>query len=380
VNHQSRRPRVERIVIKLGTQIVLENGAFAKKRLTSIIDTCSAYREKNKQFIFVSSGAVGLGRAVLNLASKLTLQQKQACAAVGQGLLMNCYRELFGSWMTAQLLLTTDDFSRRSHYLNLKHTLESLLELGVAPIINENDTVSTMELAEEGRIKSFGDNDKLSALVAGKLGADKLIILTDVEGVFTESPKDNPKALKIDVIDTFQKLSSIKFGASSSGGRGGMQSKLDAARVAAICGVQTIIASGFDEQTIPKILGGESVGTLVLPQSVIPGRKRWIGLSSGSSGNVIINEGAKKALIEKRASLLPSGVIGCEGEFKAQEVVSIVDEQGVEIGRGIINFSVKDTRKIQGKHSREVAQLTGQSTFDVVIGRDNLVVFEEYQK
>jgi glutamate 5-kinase len=371
----------KRIVIKLGTQIVMDESGFAKSRISTIIAACAKSRNQH-QFIFVSSGAVGLGRKILKLGTKISLEEKQACAAVGQGVLMDCYRELFEphGWSAAQLLLTADDFSRRRRYLNLKHTMETLLKLGAVPIINENDSVSTMELQEEGKVKSFGDNDKLSALVAGKLGADLLVILTDVEGVFEESPKVNPSAARIEVIDNFQRLSSIKFGESSSGGRGGMQSKLDAARVAAICGVTTIIASGHKGDTFERILAGENLGTKVLPQSAIPGRKRWIGLSSGSSGSVIVNAGAQKALIEKRASLLPSGVVGTEGEFKALEVVSIVDEQGVEIGRGIINFSVKDTKKIQGAHSRDVKALTGQNTYDVVIGRDNLVIFQEYQK
>ncbi|HEX4922473.1 MAG TPA: glutamate 5-kinase [Bdellovibrionales bacterium] len=372
----------KRIVVKLGTQIVIENGTFALARIEEIVTACHAHAEKGREFIFVSSGAVGLGRGVLGLERKVDLQEKQACAAVGQGLLMNAYRQVFGrhEWMTAQLLLTADDFSHRKRYLNLRSTMETLLKMGVAPIINENDPVSTMELQEDGRIKSFGDNDKLSALVAGKLGADLLIILTDVGGVYAENPRENPNAERIDVIDSFQKLSSIKFGSSSKLGRGGMQSKLDAARVAAICGVQTVIASGLESGTIARVLSGERAGTLVLPQSALPGRKRWIGLSSGAVGAVVVNEGAKKALVEKRASLLPSGVVATEGEFKALDVVSIVDERKIELGRGIVNFGAKDVRKILGKHSREIAKLLGETPHDTVIGRDNLVIFEEYQK
>jgi glutamate 5-kinase len=371
-----------RIVIKFGTQIVIENGEFAEKRLTTMISACAKLAQTGREFIFVSSGAVGLGRSILKLERKISLQEKQACAAVGQGLLMNAYRKVFAEheWMTAQLLLTADDFSHRKRYLNLKATLESLLKMGVAPIINENDPVSTMELQEEGRIKSFGDNDKLSALVAGKLGADLLIILTDVDGVYEENPRENPRAKRIEVIDSFQKLSSIKFGETSKAGRGGMQSKLDAARVAAICGVRTIITSGLDENGLTSALADKPQGTLVLPQSAIPGRKRWIGLSSGATGAIVVNDGAKKALVEKRASLLPSGVVGVDGEFKANDVVSIVDEQKVEIGRGIVNFSVRDIKKIQGQHSREIRNILGAESEDVVIGRDDLVIFEEYQK
>jgi len=373
---------LKRVVVKLGTQIVMENGAFAKARLKRLVETCAQHRENGREFIFVSSGAVGLGRSVLGIERKLTLQEKQACAAVGQGLLMNAYRELFSAhdWMTAQLLLTADDFAQRKRYLNLRSTLETLLEMDVAPIINENDPVSTMELQEEGKVKSFGDNDKLSALVAGKLGANLLVILTDVDGVYTENPQENPQAEKIGTIDTFQRLSSIKFGSASKLGRGGMKSKLDASRVASICGVQTAIVSGLKPESLGRVLSGEAEGTRVLPQSAIPGRKRWIGLSSGATGSVLVNEGAKKALVEKRASLLPSGVVGVEGEFKANEVVSIVDERREEIGRGIVSFSAKDVVKIQGKHSKEIKKILGDVDDDVVIGRDNLVIFEEYER
>lgn len=372
----------KRVVVKLGTQIVIEDSKLAEGRLQEIVESCHRLAVTGREFIFVSSGAVGLGRAVLGLDRKVDLQEKQACAAVGQGLLMNSYRQIFGTrdWMTAQLLLTADDFSHRKRYLNLRSTMETLLKMGVAPIINENDPVSTMELQEDGRVKSFGDNDKLSALVAGKLGADLLIILTDVEGVYAENPRENPKAERIEVIDSFQRLSSIKFGSGSKLGRGGMQSKLDAARVAAICGVRTVICSGLEPGTLSRVLAGEAAGTLVLPQSALPGRKRWIGLSSGSVGAVVVNEGAKKALVEKRASLLPSGVVDAEGEFKAMDVVSIIDEQKVELGRGIVNFGAKDIRKILGRHSKEIAKVLGETPYDTVIGRDNLVIFEEYQK
>lgn len=372
----------KRIVLKLGTQIVIgENGALAAGRLSKLVDQCAALIGQGREVLLVSSGAVGLGRQVLCLGQdKLSVTEKQACAAVGQNLLMDFYREHFERHrlITAQLLLTAFDFSDRKRYLNLRDTMEKLLELGAIPIINENDTVSTSELAED-KTKSFGDNDKLSAIVASKLGADLLVILTNVDGIFTENPAVNPNARLISRIEGFEQLRDIQMEGQSAYGRGGMATKVEAAKIAAISGVHTLITSGLKPNALNCLLEGEGAsGTLVVSKQALSGRKRWLGLASGYSGIIVINEGAKKALLEWHASLLPSGITGVQGDFQPRQVVSIQDEAGTEIGRGLIHFSAEETRKIQGRQSKEIAQILGHPAEDVVIHRDNLVIYQEY--
>lgn len=374
-----------RIVIKLGTQVVIEaSGAeLAKSRLVRVVEQCSRLVQAGKQVIVVTSGAVGLGRQKLKLNGALTLTQKQACAAVGQSLLMDAYRELFDLFgiVTAQVLLTANDFADRKHYLNLRQTLETLLELGTVPIINENDTVSTMELQEEGYVKGFGDNDKLSALVASKLEADLLVILTNVDGIYTDNPETNPQAELIPVIERFEDLQQVEVNGRSALGRGGMSSKLEAARIAAISGLHTYITSGLKDQSLrPLLENAEPAGTLVLPQASLKGRKRWIGMASGYYGVIVVNEGARQAMVEKRASLLPIGVVRVEGEFAAQQVVSIQDEQGQEVGRGLTHFSSDEVDRIKGIRSGEIASLLPgvPPERQEVVHRDNLVIFQEY--
>lgn len=377
----------KRIIIKLGTQVAVDaTGALALERLQNLTRQWVELRQRGKELIIVSSGAVGLGRNRLNLNGPLSLSEKQACAAVGQNLLMDIYRDLFepAGLITAQVLLTAMDFADRKHYLNLRHTLETLLKLAVIPIINENDTTSTMELQEEGYTKGFGDNDKLSALVASKLDADLLVILTNVDGLYTDNPETNPAAEKISRIERFDDLQHIQASGQSSLGRGGMTSKLEAARIAAISGLHTYITSGVKADSLQPLLNPESPpsGTLILPQSSLSGRKRWIGMASGYHGVVVVNDGARQALVEQQASLLPIGIVSVQGEFSAQQVVSIQDEQGREIGRGVSGFSSDDVYRIQGVRSEKIAERLGQtptsSDRHEVVHRDDLVIFEDY--
>lgn len=380
-----------RIVVKLGTQVVIElaanaTGRFASERLANLTRQCAELVANGKEVILVSSGAIGLGRQTLQLQGTLTLNERQACAAVGQNLLMDAYRELFGQsgLITAQVLLTAMDFADRKHYLNLRQTLETLLKLKVVPIINENDTTSTMEIQEERYTKGFGDNDMLSALVASKLDADVLVILTNVDGIYTDNPFTNPDAQKVSVIENFQDLQKIDASGQSLLGRGGMSSKLEASRIAAISGVYTFITSGVKPDPLQPLLTEtpELPGTLVLPQaSSLNGKKRWIGIASGYHGIVTVNDGARKALVENQASLLPIGVVSVQGDFAAQQVVSIQDEQGNEIGRGLTHFSSDEIERIKGVRGEQIAQqlgINGSVDRHEIIHRDNLVIFEEY--
>lgn len=381
----------KRIVIKLGTQVVIElaagngDGQFASERLAGLTRQCAELMEQGKEVILVSSGAVGLGRQALKLTGPLSLNEKQACAAVGQNLLMEAYRELFqqSGLVTAQVLLTATDFADRKHYLNLRQTLETLLKLHTVPIINENDTTSTMELQEESYTKGFGDNDMLSALVASKLGADLLVILTNVDGIYTDNPFTNPNAKRVARIESFQDLQKIDASGQSLLGRGGMSSKLEAARMASLSGVHTLITSGLRPQPLSALLNEEPEpdGTVVLPQASLSGKKRWIGMASGYHGAIVVNAGARKALVEQHASLLAIGITGVLGEFFAQQVVSIQDEQGVEIGRGLTHFSSDEVERVKGLKGGQITERLGLDSHEraeEIVHRDNLVVFEEY--
>lgn len=383
----------QRIVIKLGTQVVIDlangsEGQFASERLAGLTRQCAELVSQGKEVILVSSGAVGLGRQALKLSGPLSLNEKQACAAVGQNLLMDAYRELFrqSGLITAQVLLTATDFADRKHYLNLRQTLETLLKFKAIPIINENDTTSTMELQEESYTKGFGDNDMLSALVASKLEANLLVILTNVDGIYTDNPFTNPNASRISKIENFQDFQKIDASGQSLLGRGGMSSKLEAARMAALSGVHTLITSGISPEPLVALLTSqiESMGTLVLPQASLSGKKRWIGMASGYHGAIVVNAGARKALVEKHASLLAIGVTGVQGEFFAQQVIRIQDETGAEIGRGLTHFSSDEIERIKGLQSGEIADrlgldLNGKALErEEIVHRDNLVIFEEY--
>ncbi len=376
--------QAKRIVIKLGTQIVIqEDGSLAEDRLHSLISQCAQLVCEGRNVLLVSSGAVGLGRQVLNLKEpKLALAEKQACAAVGQNLLMDLYRESFEKHqlVTAQLLLTALDFSDRQRYLNLKETFKKLLDFGVIPVINENDTVSITEIQED-KTKSFGDNDKLSALVASKLDADLLIILTNVAGIYTQNPLTHPDAALIPIIEGFEQLKEIGLDGKSMYGRGGMATKVEAAKIASMSGVHTLIASGLTENILLDACQGKDIpGTWIMAQNAIPGRKRWLGLASGYNGVVVVNDGAKQALVSKGASLLPIGIVDVQGDFQSRQIVSIQDEDGIELGRGLIHFSAQETRQIQGQQSQEISKILGLNDLDheVVIHRDNLVIYQEY--
>jgi len=380
-----------RIVIKLGTQLLIDSeGQLNKPRLVALVGQIATLVKQGKAVLLVSSGAVGLGKEqVQTLAGKtLSLNEKQACAAIGQSMLMETYRELFALYklQTAQILVTAENFAHRQQYLNLQQTLEQLLNWGIIPILNENDVVSTLELEQQGQEKGFGDNDKLSALIASKLSADLLIILTNVNGIYTDNPTINPDAQPIPVIEGIKALNDINrhitVQGTSDGGRGGMKTKLEAARIAAISGVHTCIVNGQEPLVIERIFNSSTPlsGTWILPSSELNGKKRWIGLASGFQGKVLINAGAKLALLQKQASLLPVGIIGVEGNFTVDQVVSLLDENGNDVGRGIVNFSANQLNQFKGLASEAIAQLTGhpqQSGRETVaIYRENLVLFE----
>ena len=371
---------VKRIVIKLGTNVLRnDDGEVALSRIYSFIEDIAKLVKSGKEIIVVTSGAVGLGKKKLGLSSTSGDGVKQACAAVGQSRLMSFYENGFGvlDVSIAQILLTEDDFSLRHKYLSLRTTLNKLLELGVVPIINQNDTVSTVEtfyMPEDMQV-CFSDNDKLSALVASELDADLLIILSDIDGLYDDNPKSNPNAELIksvkEVNDSILALAS----GVSDGGRGGMETKLKAARLVTRFGGKVLIANGKQPYIIKRIFEGEDIGTMFLPSDEnLSDKKRWIGYATNIVGKIIVNNGAKHALISKEKSLLPIGVIGVKNHFQKGDVISILDEDKNEFARGIVNYDSESCKKVIGSHSDNIVDILGFKNYDAIITRDNITI------
>ncbi len=379
----------KRVVIKLGTAVLMrEEGGIALSRFYSFVEDIARLIHSGKEVLLVTSGAVGLGVRSLGLAKKpKELPAKQACAAVGQGRLMALYSDAFAAMdvITAQVLLTEDDFANRKRYLNLRSTINTLLEFKSLPIINENDTVATAELeALHGvhRKINFGDNDKLSALVASKVEADVLVILTDVDGLYTADPRTDKDAKLVPLVEHItpeleaQFTSTGKPGAGTELGRGGMRTKLEAARVATQSGCATVIAGGKEAGIISKVFSAEDKGTIFLPGSGMTGKLRWIAFATTVSASIVVNDGAKDALLKRKASLLPAGVLKLEGHFERGDVVSIVDLAGKEFARGIVNYSSNEAQRVSGMHSEAINEMIEQRNYDALVTRDNLAMLE----
>ena len=349
---------VGRIVVKFGTGVLTDSRKQPDlAQMEQLVRQVAELRKQGLEVLLVSSGAVGAGMGVLGHAKRpAELSELQACAAVGQPRLMGIYEDLFRAHdlSVAQILLTHADLEHHERHLNARNTLVSLLRLGVVPIINENDVVSFTEL-------KFGDNDKLSALVASLLPADVLIILTTVDGVIENFGKANPKTIPIiERID--EGVEGMAGGTDSATAVGGMSSKIQAAKVVVRSGIPLVIASGRKKQVLARVLAGESEGTLFVPEPRrLQGRKRWIAFFHHPKGTLVVDLGAKKALRENGKSLLPPGIARCEGEFDAGDVVRICDLDGTEFARGLAGFT---SAEIRSKQLRRVE----------VVHRDNLVV------
>lgn len=377
----------KRIVIKLGTAVLMkEEGGIALSRFYAFIEGIAGLMKQGKEVLLVTSGAVGLGVQKLQLDKKpKLLPMKQACAAVGQGRLMALYSDAFQALdiITAQILLTEEDFSNRTRYLNLRSTIAELMRLKVLPIINENDTVSTAEI-ESGKefefLKvNFGDNDKLSALVASKVEADLLIILTDVDGLYTDDPRKGDNAKLIPLVPSINAdIEKLASGPAAPGkmGRGGMQTKIEAAKTATQSGCSVIIAGGKVPDVIPRLFAEEEIGTLFLPTPGMTGKKRWIAFATTVKAALVVNEGAKTALKNGKASLLPAGIVQVRGQFERGDVIGIVDETGHEFARGIANYSSDETKQISGQHSDAIDAKIDVRNYDAIVTRDNIALLE----
>ena len=378
--HQSDQQRygllrsAKRVVIKLGTSTVTgPQGELSLERIEPIVRSIATLQANRRQVVLVSSGAVGLGRGWLGLhpARLKDMATKQACAAVGQSLLMEAYKRLFGAYdvKIAQVLLTEEDFSNWQRYSNLRRTMEKLIGFDVVPIVNENDTVSTAELERIGdssRSVAFSDNDRLAALVMSGLEADALLLLTNVDGLLgTEASSKNKRKESLGqprVIPLISKvtpeLKALARGPSESG-RGGMATKLEAAEIAMNCGGVAVIANGSRAETLARIFAGESEGTVFLPSTRMKGKRRWLAYAAGVRGRVIVDAGAQRAITRGKASLLSSGVVRVERPFGPMDVVSIANLEGREFARGIANCASE-----------------AAATARVLFTRDNIVLLE----
>lgn len=363
------------IVIKIGTSSLTkpETGNLALSTIASLVETITTLKNQDYRVILVSSGAVGVGCARLNIVERpRKINQKQAIAAVGQGRLIRVYDDLFNNLAQpiAQILLTRRDLIDRNSYVNINNTLTTLLDLGVIPIVNENDTVAIDEL-------KFGDNDTLSALVASLVEADWLFLLTDVDKLYSADPRLVADAKPIDLVNSseFSQLEVDVSNSASGWGTGGMITKLTAARIATSAGVRTIITNGQKPTNIIKILQGENIGTQFEPQPRPENaRKRWIAYGLLTVGKLYLDNGAIKAIRQKGKSLLAAGITKLEGEFTASEAVLLCDSNGKEIGRGLVNYNSNEIEQIKGQKSDNISSILGYMGAETVVHRDNLII------
>lgn len=362
----------KRIVFKFGTNIIRnDEGEISLSHLYSYIEDISRLFKQDKEILIVTSGAVALGAKKLDVDSKASTALKQASASVGQSLLMGLWRDGFEQYniTTAQILLTEDDFSNRKKYLSLRHTLHKLIENKVIPIINQNDAVSPSECEHA----SFSDNDKLASIVASKLDADLLVMVSDVDGLFDKNPKAYADAKLIKEVDKITpEIENLATGASL-GGRGGMITKLTAAKVATASGLSAKIVNGKTPNIIQKVFD-EGVGTLFLPDKNLSHKKRWIAYATNIMGSITVNKGAYDAIVQNQKSLLSIGITDVKGEFERGEIISLIDEKGQEFARGITSYDASDIEKIKGLHSDKISEVLGYKFDDDVVIKDNLVV------
>jgi len=364
---------MKRLVVKIGSNILADGKeGLDTKRISSLACDISELHNMGCDVVIVSSGAVAAGMRKLGLKEKpRDIKLKQAAAAIGQSNLIWAYERSFGEYgkKVAQVLLTRDDFSDRKRYINSKNTLLTLLSYRVVPVINENDTVATDEI-------KFGDNDYLASLVAGLIEAERLIILSDVEGLYTEDPRRNSRARIIEYVDEITPELEEKAGGSGSlVGTGGMYSKILAAKRAVNHGIAVHIISGRKEGLLRYLLEGKQCGTFFKPKEErLSSKKGWIAYGSRSKGNLIIDEGAVKALVEGGKSLLPSGIVSVEGGFDTGDAVYCLDSKGNRIAKGLTNYSSSEIAKIKGVRTSEIEKILGYKYSEEVIHRDNLVL------
>ena len=362
-----------RIVVKVGSGLITAPGEGpVAPRISALAADLAALVKDRREVALVSSGAIATGMARLGLPARpRSIPEKQAAAAVGQSALMWQYEQAFKHHgiQVGQVLLTREDIGDRSRYLNARNTLLALLDFGVLPIINENDTVAVDEI-------KVGDNDNLAALVAHLIDADLLVLLTDVDGLYTGDPRRDPTARRLETVEAVtEDIQRLVFDTAARVSVGGMSTKLEAAQKANASGIPMVIASGKEAGTLDRLLKGEAIGTYFRPrEDRLASRKRWIAFAVPLQGRLMVDAGARRALTERGKSLLPSGLVRVEGEFAAGAAVGLAEGAGPEFARGLVNYDADELRKIRGAKTTDIEKALGYKGLDEVVHRDNLVV------
>jgi glutamate 5-kinase len=364
---------IKRVVIKIGSRILTgADGDLNRDWMAALAGEVAALRTEGREVIIVSSGAIAAGRSLLGISDRpRTIPQKQAAAAVGQLRLMREYEGAFcaSGCRVAQILLTREDLADRQRFINARTTLEALLEFGIVPIINENDTVAVEEI-------KFGDNDNLSALVTNLVDAGVLVIMTDIDGFYDADPRKNPAAKLVPLVKAVTKEMTLAAGGSGSTvGTGGMATKLAAAKKAGRSGAATLIVNGTDPKIISRLFTGEACGTLVMPAAKsLTSRKHWIAFTLRPQGRIYVDAGAGRVLRQEGRSLLASGVVKVEGVFERGAGIRVCDQDGSEFARGIADYSSSEIERIMGHKSLEIEEILGYRYGDELIHRDNFVL------
>lgn len=364
----------KRIVIKVGTStITYANGKRNFSQIDRLAREISDLQNQGKEMILVTSGAVAVGVDRMGLPGKpKTIPGKQAAAAVGQGVLMHTYEKFFADYsqIVAQVLITKTEAIDRHRYTNTRNTFMELMRQRVIPIVNENDVVALDEL-------KIGDNDNMSALVAGIVDADLVIILSDVDGLYTANPQTHPDAVIVpEVAEITPEIEASAGGVGSARGTGGMATKIQAAKAATSSGIHLVIASGTEKNAITRVLQGEELGTLfVSRENRLQFRKRWLAFGAKIAGSIVVDDGCAKAIRKAGGcSILPAGVFAVQGEFLPGSTVSVIDKDAHELARGLVHYSSAELEQIKGCNSGEIANILGHKNFDEVIHRDDLVI------
>ncbi|MDV3426777.1 MAG: glutamate 5-kinase [Bacillota bacterium] len=372
-NRQDYLKNIKRVVIKVGSSsITHSNGLINLNKMEHLCQQIADIHNKGIEIVFVSSGAIGAGMGKLMLKERpRTIPEKQAAAAVGQGILIHLYEKMFSEYgiTIAQILLTREDMGSKNRYLNGRFALSALIEKNVIPIINENDAISVEEI-------KFGDNDNLSALVACMVEADLLIILSDIDGLYDKNPSLCSDASIINFVDKIDKsIEEFAGGTISNVGTGGMITKIKAARVSTSSGIPMVIAKSDEPYVLDKILSFSDLGTFFKPKIIpLKKEKRWIAFASKVTGSITVDDGAENALIKHHKSLLPSGILNISGSFSHRDVVNIMDIKNKIIARGITNYSSSDLEKIKGIKTGDIEKVLGIKNYDEVIHCDNMVI------
>lgn len=366
--------KAKRIVIKVGTStITYANGKRNFSQIDRLAREISDLQNQGKEMILVTSGAVAVGVDRMGLPGKpKTIPGKQAAAAVGQGVLMHTYEKFFADYgqIVAQVLITKTEAIDRHRYTNTRNTFMELMRQRVIPIVNENDVVALDEL-------KIGDNDNMSALVAGIVDADLVIILSDVDGLYTANPQTHPDAVIVpEVAEITPEIEASSGGVGSARGTGGMATKIQAAKAATSSGIHLVIASGTEKNAITRVLQGEELGTLfVSRENRLQFRKRWLAFGAKIAGSIVVDDGCAKAIRKAGGcSILPAGVFAVQGDFLPGSTVSVIDKDAHELARGLVHYSSAELEQIKGCNSGEIANILGHKNFDEVIHRDDLVI------